>query len=76
MKAAVVESFDQGPVYGSFEDPVAGEGEVLVKMRAAALSNLVRGQASGRHYSSGARCRLCRGTMAWARCRMGGGFIL
>src|SRR6202041_589037 len=36
-----------------FEKPVAGEGEVLVKMRAAALSNLVRGQASGRHYSSG-----------------------
>ena len=28
-------------------------GEVLVKVRAAALSNLVKGQASGKHYSSG-----------------------
>ena len=53
MQAAVVESFDRAPRYAEFEKPVAGEGEVLVKMRAAALSNLVRGQASGRHYSSG-----------------------
>jgi NADPH:quinone reductase-like Zn-dependent oxidoreductase len=53
MKAAVIASFDRAPVYGSFEEPVAGEGEVLIKVRAAALSNLVRGQASGRHYSSG-----------------------
>jgi NADPH:quinone reductase-like Zn-dependent oxidoreductase len=53
MKAAVVESFEKAPRYGEFEQPVAGEGEALVKMRAAALSNLVKGQASGRHYSSG-----------------------
>ena len=53
MKAAVVESFDRAPRYADFAEPAAGEGEVLVKMRAAALSNLVKGQASGRHYSSG-----------------------
>ena len=29
------------------------QGEVLLKVRAAALSNLVRGQANGSHYSSG-----------------------
>ena len=54
MNAAVVESFDKPPRYGTFREPVAGEGEALVKVRAAALSNLVKGQASGKHYSSSA----------------------
>jgi NADPH:quinone reductase-like Zn-dependent oxidoreductase len=53
MNAAVVTSFDRPPQYGSFDEPTAGEGEVLIKVRAAALSNLVRGQTSGKHYSSG-----------------------
>jgi NADPH:quinone reductase-like Zn-dependent oxidoreductase len=53
MNAAVVEDFGKAPHYGTFREPTAGEGEVLVKMRAAALSNLVKGQASGSHYSSG-----------------------
>jgi NADPH:quinone reductase-like Zn-dependent oxidoreductase len=53
MNAAVVESFDKPPRYGTFREPTAGEEEVLVKVRAAALSNLVRGQASGKHYSGG-----------------------
>ena len=53
MKAAIVESFEKPPRYATFREPVAGAGEVLVKVRAAALSNLVKGQASGRHYSSG-----------------------
>ena len=52
MNAAVVESFAKPPRYATFREPTAGEGEVLIKMRAAALSNLVKGQASGRHYSS------------------------
>jgi NADPH:quinone reductase-like Zn-dependent oxidoreductase len=52
MKAAVVESFDRAPRYAEFREPSAGAGETLVKMRAAALSNLVKGQASGQHYSS------------------------
>lgn len=54
MKAAVVESFDKPPRYGTFREPIAGEGEVLIEVRAAALSNLVKGQASGKHYSSSA----------------------
>ena len=53
MKAAVVESFERPPRYATFREPNAGAGEVLVKVRAAALSNLVKGQASGKHYSSG-----------------------
>jgi NADPH:quinone reductase-like Zn-dependent oxidoreductase len=53
MKAAVVESFESAPRYGTFREPEAADGAVLVRVRAAALSNLVKGQASGRHYSSG-----------------------
>jgi NADPH:quinone reductase-like Zn-dependent oxidoreductase len=52
MNAAVVESFGKPPRYTTFREPVADAGEVLVKVRAAALSNLVKGQASGHHYSS------------------------
>jgi len=53
MNAAVVESFGKPPRYATFREPTVGEGEALVKVRAAALSNLVKGQASGSHYSSG-----------------------
>jgi NADPH:quinone reductase-like Zn-dependent oxidoreductase len=54
MKAAVVSSFEKAPEYGDFRDPAAEAGEVVVRIRAAALSRLVRGQASGQHYSRGA----------------------
>ncbi|WP_110972754.1 quinone oxidoreductase family protein [Pseudomonas huaxiensis] len=53
MKAAIVHAFDQPPRYGEIEAPHAAPGEVLVRVRAAALSQLVRAQASGKHYSSG-----------------------
>lgn len=53
MNAAVVRNFDGPPVYGPFDDPTPGEGEVMVEVLAAGLSQLTRGQASGRHYSSG-----------------------
>jgi NADPH:quinone reductase-like Zn-dependent oxidoreductase len=52
MKAAIVRSFDHPPEYGDFEDPVAGSGEVLITVKAAAMSRLVQAQASGQHYSS------------------------
>jgi NADPH:quinone reductase-like Zn-dependent oxidoreductase len=52
MHAAMVEDFSAPPRYRETEDPVAKEGEVQLRVRAAALSNLVRGQASGSHYSS------------------------
>lgn len=52
MKAAVVDVFGRVPRYCEFDDPVAQDGEVLVSVRAAALSQLVRAQASGKHYSS------------------------
>lgn len=53
MKAVVVNGFDQVPVWGDFAVPEAREGEVLVRPCAAAISQLVRAQAAGRHYSSG-----------------------
>ena len=53
MNAAVVESFGTPPVYSAFDQPKQNDGEWLVRVRAAALSNLVKGQASGKHYSSG-----------------------
>lgn len=53
MKAAVVTSFDRPPQYADFPDPVAGEGEVLIDVKAAGLHQVVRAMASGRHYGSG-----------------------
>jgi NADPH:quinone reductase-like Zn-dependent oxidoreductase len=53
MKAAVVHDFNRPPRYDDFALPVAQDGETLVKVRAAALSQLVKSQAAGKHYSSG-----------------------
>jgi NADPH:quinone reductase-like Zn-dependent oxidoreductase len=52
MRAAVVESFENPPRYGTFAEPAAGPGETLVTVRAAALSPLVKAQTAGKHYSS------------------------
>ncbi len=52
MKAAVVTQGGAAPAYGEFEEPAAREGEVVVTVRASALSNITRGQAQGTHYSS------------------------
>jgi NADPH:quinone reductase-like Zn-dependent oxidoreductase len=40
------------PIYGDFQEPVPESGEVQVTVSAAALSNVVKSRASGRHYSS------------------------
>jgi NADPH:quinone reductase-like Zn-dependent oxidoreductase len=55
MKAAVVTDFGQAPAYGDFRDPVAGEGETIVRVHAAPLSPIVKALASGRHYTSGSQ---------------------
>jgi NADPH:quinone reductase-like Zn-dependent oxidoreductase len=52
MKAAIVLEAGRTPVYGDFKEPVLGKGEVRINVTAAALSNIVRSRASGRHYSS------------------------
>jgi len=52
MKAAVVHAFDAPPCYTDFAEPVAGDGEKLVTVTAAALHPIVKGLASGTHYGS------------------------
>ncbi|MGC2943726.1 quinone oxidoreductase family protein [Burkholderia ambifaria] len=53
MKAAVVKSAGESPLYMEFEAPHARPGHRLVDMTASALSRLAQGRASGTHYSSG-----------------------
>jgi NADPH:quinone reductase-like Zn-dependent oxidoreductase len=53
MKAAVVQSFPNPPAYLDYPEPIAQADEVIVDVRAAALSQLVRMQAAGKHYTSG-----------------------
>jgi len=52
MQAAVVNVPGQAPKYQFFPDPVAEEGEALVRVRAAGLHPIVKGLASGSHYAS------------------------
>ena len=55
MKAAIVTHFDQPPRYGELDAPEQQAGEQLVAVRAAALSQLVRLRATGKHYSCSAQ---------------------
>ncbi len=52
MNAAVLHAFGQPPKYESFAEPAAGEGEVVVNVRAAALKPLDKQLAAGTHYGS------------------------
>lgn len=55
MKAAIVRSPGLPPVYGDFPEPVPSPGETRITVTAAAMSHVVKGRASGRHYSSDGR---------------------
>ncbi|MET3025904.1 zinc-binding alcohol dehydrogenase family protein [Flavobacterium sp. UW10123] len=53
MKAAVVYKKGESPKYAEFEEPIASnENEILVSVKAVAITNLDKGIASGDHYSS------------------------
>ena len=52
MKAAIVRGLKQTPAYGDFAEPGPGPSENRIRVSAAALSPLVRGRASGAHYSA------------------------
>lgn len=53
MKAAVVYKKGELPKYAEFQEPVsANENEVLISVKAVAITNLDKGIASGEHYSS------------------------
>lgn len=53
MKAAIMTAPGSSPIFGNFTDPVVQPGLELIKVEAAALSNLTKGRAAGSHYSSG-----------------------
>ena len=72
MKAAVVRAFDRPPVYGEFDDPVPGSDEIILTVTAAALTPLVKTQASGKHYSSGSALPFVPGTDGVGRLPGGG----
>ena len=50
MKAAVVQAFERPPVFVDHPEPVGG---TVLQVRAAAVSQLVRARAAGKHYSGG-----------------------
>ncbi|WP_414445331.1 quinone oxidoreductase family protein [Burkholderia sp. 22PA0106] len=52
MKAAIVKSAGQAPVYGDFDAPRAAAGSREIRVRAAALSHVTRSRAAGVHYTS------------------------
>jgi len=52
MKAAVLHTLGTSPRYEEFPEPVAGDGEVIVHMHAAALKPVDKQMASGAHYAS------------------------
>jgi NADPH:quinone reductase-like Zn-dependent oxidoreductase len=62
MKAAVVKEIGKPPVYDDFREPIPAKDEVLVLVKAAALSRLTRSKASGKHYSSTKELPLVPGT--------------
>ncbi|HEY8997958.1 MAG TPA: zinc-binding alcohol dehydrogenase family protein [Edaphobacter sp.] len=52
MRAAFVSTYGQPPRLEEYAEPVAGADEVVVKVKAAGLSQLVRAIVAGKHYSS------------------------
>ncbi|HEY1428766.1 MAG TPA: zinc-binding alcohol dehydrogenase family protein, partial [Candidatus Tumulicola sp.] len=54
MHAAVVRELTRPPEWIEFADPLPNHNETIVTVRAAALTPLVRGRASGAHYSASA----------------------
>jgi len=52
MDAAVVYALGEPPRFGQFKEPVAGEGEAIVHVRAASLKPVDKQMARGSHYAS------------------------
>jgi NADPH:quinone reductase-like Zn-dependent oxidoreductase len=52
MKAAIVETPGTSPRYGDFPEPEPGTGEIVITVRAAPLSPIVRALVAGTHYTS------------------------
>jgi NADPH2:quinone reductase len=52
VKAAVIRAFGDIPQYEDFSDPVAGDGDVIVDVRAVALENFDKQTVLGAHFAS------------------------
>jgi NADPH:quinone reductase-like Zn-dependent oxidoreductase len=52
VKAAVLEEIGKAPKWEEFEEPVAGEGEALVRVLVASLKPVDKQLAAGTHYAS------------------------
>lgn len=52
MKAAIVREFGRPPQFATFRDPAPADDEQIVAVQAAALTQVVRAQVAGHHYSS------------------------
>ncbi len=52
MKAAVLQEVGKAPKWEEFEEPVAGEGEALVRVLAASLKPVDKQLAAGTHFAS------------------------
>jgi len=52
MNAAVLHTLGKPPRFEPFPDPIAGDGEVIVDVRAAALKSVDKQLAAGLHYAS------------------------
>ncbi|MET8146073.1 zinc-binding alcohol dehydrogenase family protein [Sphaerisporangium sp. NPDC005288] len=51
MKAAVLHEAGGIPRYEDFPDPVAGDGEVIIEVKAVAVENVDKAIAAGTHYA-------------------------
>ena len=52
MYAAVLRAFNKPPRYEQFPEPVPGDGEVIVNVRAVSLKPIDKQLASGSHYAA------------------------
>jgi NADPH2:quinone reductase len=53
MKAAVLHELGAVPRYEDFPDPVAGDGEVVVEVKAVAVENVDKAVVAGTHFATG-----------------------
>src|SRR5215470_5795607 len=53
MKAAVLRNYGEAPHYEDFPDPVPGDGDSLIHVKAVELANVDKAMAKGTHYASG-----------------------
>lgn len=52
MKAGVLHSYGTNPIYQDFETPQPQPAEVLITVKAAAIKQVDKSKASGKHYTS------------------------